>query len=95
MDLIPNRSFKEILIFLLNKAFNFLRKLFIYGYNVYGWYWLYKIVSTPKLQFDGENYVLWFFAMMAQFFFEVDVRNANKDVDVRKYFEHYFKKQKK
>ncbi len=67
---------------LLNRAFDWLRKFFIITYNIYGWYWLYKIIFV--LEQDWENYALWFFAMTAQVFF---VLEGKEKVDIREYIE--------
>lgn len=50
--------------------FKWSRKLYIAAYNVYGWYWLYKIVFV--LDFNWENYVIWTLAMFGQYYFAVD-----------------------
>ncbi|ASS50176.1 MAG: hypothetical protein A3D31_11445 [Candidatus Fluviicola riflensis] len=84
------KSYRERHIYYTGKVTNYARRYYIYAYNLYGWYWLYKIIVDPKLQCDWENYLIWLFAMLAQLFFEVDVRNANKDVDVESYYDHYF-----
>lgn len=44
-----------------------LRKLYVAAYNIYGFYWLYKIIWV--LEFDWENLWLWFFAMGGLYFF--------------------------
>jgi hypothetical protein len=88
-------SYRERHILYTGKIINIIRKYYIYAYNLYGSYWLYKIITDPETQCDWEAYVLWGFAMLAQLFFEVDVRNADKDVDVRRYYDHYFSKPKK
>jgi hypothetical protein len=88
-------SYRERQIYYTNKITNFLRKYYIYAYNIYGWYWLYKIFADSGLRCDWESYLLWVFAMLAQLFFEVDVRNTDKNVDMRNYFDHYSSKTNK
>ncbi len=73
---------------------NFIRRFYIYAYNAYGWYWIIKILYTPKLRCDWENYATWFFAMTAQLFFIMDVRKVNKDIDMREYMKENLPKSK-
>jgi len=86
-----SQRYKETYISLLSKTMNFIRKFYIIAYNIYGWYWLYKIITDPKLKCDWENYALWFFAMTAQLFFVMDVRKANRDIDMREYMKENLK----
>lgn len=44
-----------------------IRKLYVASYNIYGFYWLYKIIWV--LEFNWENLLLWFFAMGGLYFF--------------------------
>jgi hypothetical protein len=71
-------SFKEnynrIFSLLMKKIVKFILKFYVAAYNIYGWYWLYKIIVDPKLQWDWENYAIWFFAMAGQMFFILDNR---------------------
>ncbi|MCH2229812.1 MAG: hypothetical protein MK105_05660 [Crocinitomicaceae bacterium] len=70
---------------LLPKGVNFVRKLYVGAYNIYGFYWLYKIIFV--LDQNWENYVVWFFAMAGQLFFTLDnkeklgIKDYMKNVD--------------
>ncbi|ASS49577.1 MAG: hypothetical protein A3D31_02305 [Candidatus Fluviicola riflensis] len=86
--------YKETYISILSKTMNFIRTFYILAYNLYGFYWFYKIVVDPKTQCDWEAYALWFFAMTAQLFFTMDVHKANKDIDMREYMKQNLPKSK-
>lgn len=88
------QRYNEAYISNLSKMMNFIRKFYILAYNIYGWYWLYKIIADPKDQYNWEAYALWFFAMTAQLFFIMDVRKANKDIDMREYLKENLPKSK-
>ena len=68
-----NNSFKTNFDKLFPKGINFTRKLYVAAYNIYGWYWLYKLIFV--LDSDWESYLIWFFAMSGQLFFTLDNRD--------------------
>jgi hypothetical protein len=78
-------TFKNNFNKLMPKGISFVRKLYVGLYNIYGFYWLYKIIFV--LHGDWESYVIWFFAMAGQMFFTLDNReklgisNYFKNVD--------------
>ena len=45
------------------KLYLWLDRLYIVAFNVYSFYWLYKIVFLPE--YGWEEFLLWFFACVA------------------------------
>lgn len=52
------------------KSVFYIRKYYTIAFNIYAWYWLYKIVFI--LPFDLENYITWTFACFGMWFFVID-----------------------
>lgn len=61
---------------ILPKVINGLLQLYVAAYNIYGWYWLYKLIFVVNS--DWEGYAIWFFAMTGQLFFILDNRGKLK-----------------
>lgn len=47
-----------------------LRVFYNYAFNLYAWYWLYKLLFV--LPFDWENIANWIFACCGMWFFVID-----------------------
>jgi hypothetical protein len=47
-----------------------IRLIYTYAFNLYAWYWLYKLIWV--LPFDWENIVAWTFACLGMWFFVLD-----------------------
>jgi len=55
---------------------NGLLQFYVAAYNIYGWYWIYKLIFV--LNSGWEGYAIWFFAMAGQLFFILDNRGKLK-----------------
>jgi hypothetical protein len=55
-----------------------IRLIYTYLFNLYAWYWLYKILFV--LPFDWENLVTWTLACLGMWFFVLD----NNDYEYKK-----------
>ena len=47
-----------------------IRLVYTYAFNIYAWYWLYKIIWI--LPFEWENVISWTFACLGMWFFVLD-----------------------
>lgn len=56
-----------------------LRIIYILSFNIYSWYWLYKIIFINKS--NWEDYLNWFFVVVGVHFFAKDHKKFwSKDV---------------
>lgn len=55
------------------KIITWLKRIFIIMFNIYSWYWLYKLIWIEQLPFfeggNWERYYWWFLVTGSQFFF--------------------------
>jgi hypothetical protein len=47
-----------------------LRVIYIFAFNIYSWYWLYKLIFINKSTL--EDYLNWFFVVAGMHFFVLD-----------------------
>ncbi len=57
---------KKVYIWLVK----FIRRIYIIAFNIYAWFWLYRLIFIRESSF--EDYLLWFFATAGMYFFVLD-----------------------
>jgi hypothetical protein len=53
------------------KIIIFLRRFYVLGFNIYAWFWLFRLIFFEKST-NIESYILWFFTTAGMYFFVLD-----------------------
>ncbi len=57
-----------------NWLVKFIRRIYVVAFNIYAWYWLYRLIFIKQSTF--EDYLLWFFATAGMYFFVLDGKDV-------------------
>jgi hypothetical protein len=66
-----NDTFQEEFIKTKLSITKVLRKVYVFAFNIYAWFWLYRLIFI-KDDSSLEDYLLWFFACVGMWFFVLD-----------------------
>jgi|GEM_PF-2462140 len=78
-----SQSYIETKEKILGKFTHLMRRLYVAAFNLYGWYWMYKLIFVMQST-DWEHYALWFFAMISHYYYILDNRKKLNMEDYHK-----------